>query len=142
MKITKKIITAVGGKETEIALRAELQTTFGDASIQGYQAAGQLEKIAKNVKRSFLSESKLNELIVKHKTDIEEQRHFTEEGLDCFIRTKLVYNFEQDEQYNTLKAALDSAKEELEQYKKEQISAGNVPCEDITYTFECHGEKF
>ena len=142
MKVTKKILSTNGAKEAEIALSAELETTFKNSAIQGYHAAGQLEKAAKNIKKRFLTETKLNNLIAKHMSDIEAHRHFTEDGLDCFIRQKPDYLFETDADYCELKDALDRAKKELEDRKKFLIEKNLVSYETVTYVFECHGEKF
>ena len=142
MKITQKIVTVSGGKEAEIALSAELKTIFQDAPIHAYQAAGQLEKAAKNAKKSFLPEDRLKVLIKKHKKAIEESKHFTEEGLDCYIRKRMDYNFEVDSKYKALKQAVEIADAELEAHKKELIAKNLVPSKSVTYIFGCCGEKF
>ena len=53
------------------------ETTFKNSAIQGYHAAGQLEKAAKNIKKRFLTETKLNDLIANHMSDIEARQERT-----------------------------------------------------------------
>ena len=140
MKLTKNILTISGEKQAEIALGAELQTMFPNSPIQCYMAASQLEKAAKNNKKTFITEQRLQQLINKHKTEVDAQIHFTEDGLDCFIRTRCDYLFK-GEKYTRLNTKFEKVKKELGDHKKTLIEKGLAKPKSVSYTFECHGEK-
>lgn len=147
MKITVNILTAQGAKEAENELKQEIKENFA-TPIRCYQAASNMEKVAKSIKKSFISKDWLKDLAIKHKEDVEAHRSFIEEGQRCLIQKKLVYTFVHDRERSRiltnierLKTELDDAQESLNAREAKMVKMKNkVEKVDAELTFKCLGE--
>ena len=140
MKIKQNILTVQGGNEAATALETEVNEVFNDSPYKGYCALGALEKLAKKVKAKFLSKDQIDALMKKHKKSIDAQEHFTEDGIDFFVRIRTDYTYPTDDtQLNRLGKALLRAEEALEKRQQDLIKDGLVK---VSYKriLECHGE--
>ena len=147
MKITVNILTATGAKEAECELKQEIQQNFA-TPIRCYQAASNIEKVAKSVKKSFITKDWLKELADKHQEDVDAHRSFVEEGQRCLIQKKLVYTFKHDKERSEILAKIESLKTELDD-AQESLNAreaklakmkSKVEKVDAELTFKCLGE--
>jgi len=147
MKITVNILTATGAKEAESELRCEIKENFA-TPIRCYQAASNMEKVAKSVKKSFITKDWLKELADRHQEDVDAHRSFVEEGQRCLIQKKLVYTFIHDRERSRilakierLKTELDDAQESLNAREAKMVKMKNkVEKVDAELTFKCLGE--
>ena len=113
MKITVNILTAQGAKEAESELKCEIKENFA-TPIRCYQAASNIEKVAKSVKKSFITKDWLKELADRHQEDVDAHRSFVEEGQRCLIQKKLVYTFIHDRERSRILAKIERLKTELD----------------------------
>ena len=147
MKITVNILTATGAKEAESEIKQEIQQNFA-TPIRCYQAASNIEKVAKSVKKSFITKDWLKQLADKHQADVDAHRSFVEEGQRCLIQKKLVYTFKHDKERSEILAKIESLKNELDD-AQESLNAreaklakmkSKVEKVDAELTFKCLGE--
>jgi rRNA-processing protein FCF1 len=140
MKIKQNILTVQGGNEAEIALETEVKEVFNGSPYKGYCVLGALEKLAKKVKGRFLSKDQIDALMKKHKKAIDAQEHFTEEGVDFFVRIRKDYKYPTDDsELKELGDALLKAEEALEKRQQQLINEGRAKA-SIKKILECHGE--
>ena len=139
MKIKQNILTVQGGNEAEIALETEVKEVFKGSPYKGYCVLGTLEKLAKKVKGKFLTKDQVDALMKKHKKAIDAQEHFTEEGVDFFVRIRKDYKYPEDAELSRLGQAVVAAEEALEQRQEKLIAEGLAKC-TLKRILECHGE--
>ena len=149
MKITVNLLTATGAKEAESELKFEIQENFA-TPVRCYQAAGNMEKMAKNIKKSFITKDWLNGMVDKHKGDIEARKSFIEEGQRCLIQKKLVYTFRHDKERSEILAKIEKLKSELDEAQESltarEAKMAKMKCKvekvDAEYIFKCLGDRF
>lgn len=139
MIIKKEIVTVQGAKSAELALEGEVKKVFNGSLFKCYCAVGELAKIAKKVQGKFLGKEQINALIEKHQHDIEARRHFSEDGIDFFIRVRRDYTFGPDEELDGLLLTLKSAQDAVENRKKQLIEESKASYVE-KHILECHGE--
>ena len=140
MTIKSIILSDKGIKEATDSLIKELEPKFV-TRVRCYQAAANIIKAAKDAQNYFVSEKELEKLIEEHRQDIVEHRHFTHDGIDCYIRERINYNYDKDEKYQELLKRFNNAKERLDNCKKKMEQEGLAEVKSATYIFEAHGES-
>ena len=147
MKITVNILTATGAKEAESEIKQEIQQNFA-TPIRCYQAASNIEKVAKSVKKSFITKDWLKQLADKHQADVDAHRSFVEEGQRCLIQKKLVYTFKHDKERSEILAKIEKAEIVLKEAQADLNAReaklakmkSKVEKVDAELTFKCLGE--
>ena len=139
MKITINLLTTAGTKDAAISLHNELIKVFGSA-VRGYQAACNLVKAAKQTQDSFLTKEVLKALVEQHKDAVEEHRYFDHDGVRCYIKERVTYKYDGDEQYKVLLRRYNNAKAKLDRHKAKMVEAGTAVPESVDFTFEARGE--
>lgn len=136
-KIT--LLTQAGIVEVRNGLTLELSKKFV-TPVRCYKAAANLVKAAKQTQDSFLTKDVLKALVEQHKDAVEEHRYFDHDGVRCFIKERVTYKYDGDEQYKVLLRRYNNAKAKLDRHKAKMVEAGTAVPESVDFTFEARGE--
>ena len=139
MKVSISLLTQAGIVEVRNGLTLELSKKFV-TPVRCYQAAANLVKAAKQTQDSFLTKDVLKALVEQHKDAVEEHRYFDHDGVRCFIKERVTYKYDGDEQYKVLLRRYNNAKAKLDRHKAKMVEAGTAVPESVDFTFEARGE--
>ena len=139
MTLKINLLTQAGIVEVRKDLELELSKKFV-TPVRCYQAASNLVKATKQTQESFLTKDVLKALVEQHKDAVEEHRYFDHDGVRCFIKERVTYKYDGDEQYKVLLRRYNNAKAKLDRHKAKMVEAGTAVPESVDFTFEARGE--